>query len=74
MCLSLCICRLFLDVSPPAVEWTPTKSRATVSMVTGYSYSAGQFVLVGAAYAIRDWRWLQLATSFPFFAFFLYGW
>ncbi|KAJ6654226.1 hypothetical protein lerEdw1_007323 [Lerista edwardsae] len=57
-----------------SVEWTPMQSRATVSMVTGYSYSAGQFVLVGAAYAIRDWRWLQLATSFPFFAFFLYGW
>ncbi|XP_042296068.1 solute carrier family 22 member 6-like isoform X1 [Sceloporus undulatus] len=57
-----------------SVEWTPMHSRATVSMVTGYSYSVGQFILAGVAYAIRDWRWLQLAVSFPYFAFFLYGW
>uniref|UniRef100_A0A670YSJ5 Major facilitator superfamily (MFS) profile domain-containing protein n=1 Tax=Pseudonaja textilis TaxID=8673 RepID=A0A670YSJ5_PSETE len=44
------------------VEWTPMHSRATVSMVTGYSYSVGQFILAGVAYAIRDWRWLQLAV------------
>ncbi|XP_053134167.1 solute carrier family 22 member 6-A-like [Hemicordylus capensis] len=57
-----------------SVEWTPMQYRATVSMVTGYSYSAGQFILAGAAYTIRDWRWLQLAVSFPYLAFFLYGW
>ncbi|XP_070622677.1 solute carrier family 22 member 6-A-like [Erythrolamprus reginae] len=57
-----------------SVEWTPMHSRATVSMVTGYSYSLGQFILAGVAYAIRDWRWLQLAVSLPYFAFFLYGW
>ncbi|XP_072840131.2 solute carrier family 22 member 6-A [Pogona vitticeps] len=57
-----------------SVEWTPMRSRATVSMVTGYSYSLGQFILAGIAYAIRDWRWLQLAVSFPYFAFFLYSW
>uniref|UniRef100_A0A670YUZ7 Major facilitator superfamily (MFS) profile domain-containing protein n=1 Tax=Pseudonaja textilis TaxID=8673 RepID=A0A670YUZ7_PSETE len=39
-----------------SVEWTPMHSRATVSMVTGYSYSVGQFILAGVAYAIRDWR------------------
>uniref|UniRef100_A0A8D0E6A7 Major facilitator superfamily (MFS) profile domain-containing protein n=1 Tax=Salvator merianae TaxID=96440 RepID=A0A8D0E6A7_SALMN len=57
-----------------SVEWTPMHSRATVSMVTGYGYSVGQFVLAGVAYAIRDWRWLQLAVSFPYFVFFLYAW
>ncbi|XP_048362937.1 solute carrier family 22 member 6-B-like [Sphaerodactylus townsendi] len=57
-----------------SVEWTPMQSRATVSMVTGYSYSIGQFILAGMAFTIRDWRWLQLAVSFPYLAFFLYGW
>nr|XP_056708558.1 solute carrier family 22 member 6-B-like [Euleptes europaea] len=57
-----------------SVEWTPMQSRATVSMVTGYSYSVGQFILAGMAFTIRDWRWLQLAVSFPYLAFFLYGW
>ncbi|XP_063002163.1 solute carrier family 22 member 6-A-like [Elgaria multicarinata webbii] len=63
-----------LNCTSLSVEWTPMHSRATVSMVTGYSYSVGQFILAGVAYAIRDWRWLQLAVSFPYFAFFLYGW
>ncbi|XP_015267426.1 PREDICTED: solute carrier family 22 member 6-A-like [Gekko japonicus] len=57
-----------------SIEWTPMQSRATVSTVTGYGYSIGQFVLAGMAFTIRDWRWLQLAVSFPYLAFFLYGW
>uniref|UniRef100_A0A8C3XQT4 Major facilitator superfamily (MFS) profile domain-containing protein n=1 Tax=Chelydra serpentina TaxID=8475 RepID=A0A8C3XQT4_CHESE len=57
-----------------SVEWTPTKLRAAVGMVTGYSYSIGQFILAGLAYVIPDWRWLQLAVSVPYFIFFFYGW
>uniref|UniRef100_A0A8C8R5Z1 Major facilitator superfamily (MFS) profile domain-containing protein n=1 Tax=Pelusios castaneus TaxID=367368 RepID=A0A8C8R5Z1_9SAUR len=57
-----------------SVEWTPTKHRAAVSMVTGYSYSIGQFILAGVAYAIPNWRWLQLAVSVPYFIFFFYSW
>uniref|UniRef100_A0A8D2KV04 Major facilitator superfamily (MFS) profile domain-containing protein n=1 Tax=Varanus komodoensis TaxID=61221 RepID=A0A8D2KV04_VARKO len=63
-----------LNCTSLSVEWTPMRSRATVSMVTGYGYSAGQFVLAGVAYAVRDWRWLQLAVSCPYFACFLYSW
>ncbi|XP_067400547.1 solute carrier family 22 member 6-B-like [Emydura macquarii macquarii] len=57
-----------------SMEWTPTKLRAAVGMVTGFSYSIGQFILAGVAYAIPDWRWLQLAVSVPYFIFFFYGW
>uniref|UniRef100_A0A8C0G2D5 Major facilitator superfamily (MFS) profile domain-containing protein n=1 Tax=Chelonoidis abingdonii TaxID=106734 RepID=A0A8C0G2D5_CHEAB len=63
-----------LNCASLSVEWTPTKLRAAVGMVTGYSYSIGQFILAGLAYVIPDWRWLQLAVSVPYFIFFFYGW
>ncbi|NXE57733.1 S226A protein, partial [Casuarius casuarius] len=61
-------------VSSPAVEWMPMRARAIVGTMMGYCYSLGQFLLAGVAYAIRDWRWLQLTVSLPFFIFFLYSW
>uniref|UniRef100_A0A8D0G4T8 Major facilitator superfamily (MFS) profile domain-containing protein n=1 Tax=Sphenodon punctatus TaxID=8508 RepID=A0A8D0G4T8_SPHPU len=57
-----------------SVEWTPTRTRAVVGTLTGYCYTIGQFLLAGIAYAIPDWRWLQLTVSLPFFIFFLYSW
>ncbi|XP_053304651.1 solute carrier family 22 member 6-B-like [Spea bombifrons] len=56
------------------VEWIPTRSRAFTSTATGYCYTLGQLVLVGLAYLIRDWHMLQLASSLPFFIYFLYSW
>uniref|UniRef100_A0A8C5WTT2 Major facilitator superfamily (MFS) profile domain-containing protein n=1 Tax=Laticauda laticaudata TaxID=8630 RepID=A0A8C5WTT2_LATLA len=56
------------------MEWIPSKYRAIVGTTNGYSYTTGQFILAGVAYLIRDWRWLQLAVSLPFFIFFLYSW
>ncbi|XP_069501099.1 solute carrier family 22 member 6-A-like isoform X2 [Ambystoma mexicanum] len=56
------------------VEWIPTNVRTIIGTMNGYCYSVGQLILVGVAYAIRDWRWLQLAVSLPFFIFFLYSW
>ncbi|XP_025033972.2 solute carrier family 22 member 6-like [Pelodiscus sinensis] len=57
-----------------SLEWVPTKSRALVVTWLSYCSTAGQVVLAGLAYGIRDWRWLQLAISTPFFVFFLCIW
>uniref|UniRef100_A0A670ZLJ3 Major facilitator superfamily (MFS) profile domain-containing protein n=1 Tax=Pseudonaja textilis TaxID=8673 RepID=A0A670ZLJ3_PSETE len=57
-----------------SLEWVPTKYRAVVVSIQSYCSTAGQVLLGGLAYAIRDWRWLQLAISAPFFAFFAYSW
>uniref|UniRef100_A0A8C0G0C8 Uncharacterized protein n=1 Tax=Chelonoidis abingdonii TaxID=106734 RepID=A0A8C0G0C8_CHEAB len=56
------------------IEWIPTNVWAIVGTINGYSYTTGQFILAGVAYAIPDWRWLQLTVSLPFFVFFLYSW
>ncbi|XP_043825444.1 solute carrier family 22 member 6 [Dromiciops gliroides] len=56
------------------VEWMPIHTRATVGTLVGYTYSIGQFILAGCAYAVPHWRWLQFLLSVPFFVFFLYSW
>ncbi|MBN3284966.1 S22A6 protein, partial [Polyodon spathula] len=56
------------------VEWIPTRVRTIVGTGTGYCYTLGQLILAGLAYWIRDWRWLTLAVSLPFYLSFLYGW
>ncbi|XP_037695810.1 solute carrier family 22 member 6 isoform X2 [Choloepus didactylus] len=56
------------------VEWMPIHTRACVGTLIGYTYSLGQFLLAGVAYAVPHWRHLQLLVSAPFFAFFVYSW
>ncbi|XP_058162167.1 solute carrier family 22 member 6 [Dasypus novemcinctus] len=56
------------------MEWMPIHTRACVGTLTGYTYSLGQFLLAGAAYAVPHWRHLRLLVSVPFFAFFIYSW
>ncbi|KAK2508730.1 hypothetical protein MC885_012862 [Smutsia gigantea] len=57
-----------------AVEWTVGHRRAATMTILGCAYSAGQMTLGGLAFALRDWRDLQLVVSTPFFAFFLISW
>ncbi|KAI4814121.1 hypothetical protein KUCAC02_003327 [Chaenocephalus aceratus] len=56
------------------VEWIPTSVRTIVGTTTGYFYTVGQLLLALIAYFIRNWRWLTLAVSLPFFVFFLIAW
>ncbi|KAK1788186.1 hypothetical protein P4O66_016647 [Electrophorus voltai] len=65
---------LILNSFSLIVEWVPTRVRTIVGTVTGYCYTIGQIILAMVAYYIRDWRWLILAVSLPFYAFFLYSW
>ncbi|XP_053134635.1 solute carrier family 22 member 6-B-like isoform X2 [Hemicordylus capensis] len=57
-----------------SLEWVPTQYRAAVVSIQSYCSTAGQVLLAGLAYGLRDWRGLQLAISAPFFGFFAYSW
>ncbi|XP_062820911.1 solute carrier family 22 member 6-A-like isoform X2 [Anolis carolinensis] len=65
---------IVLNCMSLVLEWVPTHVRTVAGTVVGYSATFGQILLPGLAYALPDWRWLQLAASMPFFAFFLYSW
>uniref|UniRef100_A0A8C4W8C9 Solute carrier family 22 member 6-B-like n=1 Tax=Gopherus evgoodei TaxID=1825980 RepID=A0A8C4W8C9_9SAUR len=58
-------CRVSSYPFPPALEWIPSQFRAMVSTILSCSLTLGQLFLAGLAYAIRDWRQLQLASSVP---------
>ncbi|XP_062262737.1 solute carrier family 22 member 6 [Platichthys flesus] len=70
----LALSGLGLNTFSLIVEWIPTRIRTAVGTTTGYCYTIGQLILVLLAYFIRDWRWLTLAVSLPFYVFFLIAW
>ncbi|CAN0337162.1 unnamed protein product, partial [Rangifer tarandus platyrhynchus] len=58
----------------PMVEWTTTSARAVTMAILRSTYNIGQMAMGGLAFALREWRTLQLAGSVPFFVIFLISW
>lgn len=56
------------------VEWIPTRVRTVIGTLTGYCYTCGQLLFALMAYFVRDWRWLTLAVSLPFYVCFFISW
>ncbi|KAM6462835.1 solute carrier family 22 member 2-like isoform 1-T2 [Liasis olivaceus] len=48
--------------------------RRTVAILYQLAYGFGLLILNALAYAIPNWRWLQLAVTFPMFFLLLYYW
>ncbi|XP_056303108.1 solute carrier family 22 member 6 [Danio aesculapii] len=74
VCCGMALSGLVLNSFSLIVEWIPTRVRTVVGTGTGYCYTTGQLILAAVAYCIRDWRWLTLAVSLPFYISFLYSW
>ncbi|XP_045400643.1 solute carrier family 22 member 1 isoform X2 [Lemur catta] len=48
--------------------------RRTVGILYQATFTVGLVLLTGLAYALPNWRWLQLAVTLPTFLFLLYYW
>lgn len=55
-------------------EFVGSGYRRTTAILYQMAFTVGLVGLAGVAYAIPDWRWLQLAVSLPTFLFLLYYW
>ncbi|ELW65044.1 Solute carrier family 22 member 9 [Tupaia chinensis] len=73
---SYCLLRFLAGISTPAImancsiliiEWVAPRFQALGMILGVCAFSAGQVLLTGLAYAIRDWRTLQLVVSAPVF-------
>ncbi|XP_043923140.1 solute carrier family 22 member 13-like [Protopterus annectens] len=55
-------------------EWSGVTQRACATIITHSCYAIGLMILAGVAYAIRNWRMLQLAMSLPMVILVYYIW
>ncbi|KAH9489646.1 hypothetical protein Btru_045564 [Bulinus truncatus] len=64
----------FLVAYTLATELVGPKYRVVAGFVNQCFYSIGFMTLAGIAYLIRDWRYLEMAITFPVVLFSLYWW
>ncbi|GAB6023620.1 hypothetical protein CHUAL_008388 [Chamberlinius hualienensis] len=57
-----------------SVEFVGKSYRVITGMLVNVMFSIGEMVFGGFAYAIRDWRFLQVTISAPYVLFLLYFW
>ncbi|POI22143.1 hypothetical protein CIB84_014110, partial [Bambusicola thoracicus] len=65
---------ILITTLPLATEWVGVSYRPKAVLITHCFLAAGQLVLAGLSYGIRNWRLLQIAGSAPMFALFFYYW
>lgn len=58
----------------PAIELVGPKDRTIVTILINIAYSLSLVSLSIIVWAIRDWRWLALTTTLPFFMLFIHWW
>ncbi|KAM6158147.1 solute carrier family 22 member 6-like [Rhynchocyon petersi] len=77
-----CTCRFFSGMAINGIncnsmtlsmEWLPIHVRPRLGFIIGFLPSLSQLLLAGLAYAVPQWRYLQLMVSLPFFVFSIYS-
>uniref|UniRef100_A0A8C4LUD2 Major facilitator superfamily (MFS) profile domain-containing protein n=1 Tax=Equus asinus TaxID=9793 RepID=A0A8C4LUD2_EQUAS len=77
-----CICRFLSGMATSPInsnsvtlslEWLPIHARPCLGLLVRLVPSLSQFFVAGMAYAMPQWRHLQLLVSLPFFVFFIYS-
>ncbi|XP_076057960.1 carcinine transporter [Oratosquilla oratoria] len=77
------VCRFFVGLTIPAIYQIPfiislelvgPTYRSFVTVLTCLFYVGGMLLLSAVAYLVRDWVYLCLVTSLPFFSYIIYWW
>ncbi|KAL8164852.1 UNVERIFIED_CONTAM: hypothetical protein K2H54_011023 [Gekko kuhli] len=72
--LGVTISGLAISTLALGTEWVGVTYRPHTVVATHVGFAVGQMTLAGLAYAIRDWRLLQVIGSAPVFALVVYLW
>ncbi|XP_042232985.1 carcinine transporter-like [Homarus americanus] len=76
-------CRFLVGLTVPAIYQIPfiislelvgPSYRSFVTVMTCLFYVGGMLLLAGVAYLVRNWVYLCLVTSLPFFVYVVYWW